>query len=254
MSQTKQLQVWADSFKEGEWFLINLAQNYYKNSFDVKYKFNFQPIITFYQDGGILFEAIVFAPYRNWSPIPSPVRKILEYGKPDVILYDPDVNQVFFAVEETAAVPTGNQSLQRLERVCFAAEQGIPFVYLVSEYGLHIDGHVRRSSIWPSYLALKLTSQYQVISLTLLYGDAQHPEDYNIGTGVHDLAEISDVIIKEWLGESVEERKRMLLKKIIRKMCDFILDQYWEISPHLPGRNLLSKDEFHEALVQRVIP
>ena len=47
---------------------------------------------------------------------------------------------VLFGVEETAAVPTGNQSLQRLERVWYATTKGVPFTYLMGEYGLRKDG------------------------------------------------------------------------------------------------------------------
>ena len=75
-------------------------------------------------------------------------------------------------------MPTGNQSLQRLERVWYAADQNIPFVYLLGKYGLHKDGNIRTTSIWPSYLALKLSTQYSIPSLTLLYGSRQNPEDY----------------------------------------------------------------------------
>src|SRR2546428_236 len=83
----------------------------------------------------------------------SKERGILEFGKPDAIIYDPVADEVLFAIEETAAVPTGNQSLQRLERVWYAASCGIPFAYLIGEYGLHKDQGVRRSSIWPVYLS-----------------------------------------------------------------------------------------------------
>jgi hypothetical protein len=249
----KSLEIWADSFKEGEWFLENVGSNYFPENYSVHYRYNFQPIFRFHVDDNTEFEAIVFGPYRNWKPNPPAIKKVLGFGKPDVVLYDRNLDQILLAVEETAAVPTGNQSLQRLERVCFAAEQGIPFVYLISEYGLHKDGGIRRSSIWPSYLALKLSSQYKVMSVTLFYSDASHPEDYSVGSGVNYLAEISYLVIAEWLGNDVIDRKKRVLERSFSEMGEFILDQYSEISPHLPGCELLYDQQFHKLLVERTI-
>jgi hypothetical protein len=249
---TKTLEVWSDSFKEGEWFLENLSTQFHLERVDRANRYNFQPVYTFYKDKIPLFVATVFGDYRGWDPVPVVIKKILDYGKPDVILYDRAKDRVFFAVEETAAVPTGNQSLQRLERVCFSAEQRIPFIYLISEYGLHKDGGVRRTSIWPSYLALKLSSQYRVPSLTLLYSDAEHPEDYSIGTGVGDLSAISYLFIQEWLGFDVKAKKKDIFSKVIRQMVEFISDQADEISPHLPGRSILTSKEVLDFIIKRI--
>lgn len=246
----RQLEVWADSFKEGEWFLDGLATQF-RGIVQKSYRYNFQPIYEFAGADNRGFMASVFGDYRGWEPLPGVIGQILDYGKPDIILYDRAADLVFFAVEETAAVPTGNQSLQRLERVHFAAAQRIPFIYLVSEYGLHIDGGVRRTSIWPSYLALKLSSQYQVPSLTLLYGDVTHPGDYLIGTGVADLISLSSLYISEWLGEDVEEEKKRLLARIFLEMGNFILSQVAEISPQMPGQQLLTSRDFLDFIALR---
>jgi len=218
---------------------------------DRTYRYNFQPVFTFLEGGVPRFAATVYGDYRGWTPLPNKVKSILEYGKPDIMLYDALTDKVFLAVEETAAVPTGNQSLQRLERVVFAAEQRIPFVYLISEYGLHKDGGVRRSSIWPSYLALKLSSQHRVPSLTLLYSDRSHPEDYSYGTGVKDLSIVSYLFIREWLGEDVKREKEDAFANIFKAMGVFISDQYEEISPYLPGRSLLLTDDVWTFVARR---
>lgn len=252
MTAVKSLEVWADSFKEGEWFLENLASKFKKERVEKDYRFNFQPVFSFYDKDAPLFTATVYGDYKAWDPIPSKIRQILDYGKPDIILYDRNKDNPFFAVEETAAVPTGNQSLQRLERVCFAAEQAVPFAYLISEYGLHKDGGVRRSSIWPAYLALKLSSQYRVPSVTLFYSDAEHPEDYSVGNGVEDLAVVSYLYVREWLGEHVKKEKERVFLRIYKEMGSFILSQADEISPQLPGHLLLLSDDFLQFIAERV--
>ena len=61
--------------------------------------------------------------------------------------YDANSREILFAVEETAATPTGNQAMQRCERQYGSARFRIPYWYLISEYGLHRDGGVRRDSI-----------------------------------------------------------------------------------------------------------
>ena len=61
--------------------------------------------------------------------------------------YDANSREILFAVEETAATPTGNQAMQRCERQYGSARFRIPHWYLISEYGLHRDGGVRRDSI-----------------------------------------------------------------------------------------------------------
>lgn len=177
----------------------------------------------------------------------------MKYGKADIIVYDPVNDRIILSVEETAAVPTGNQSLQRLERVWFAAKNKIPFAYLISEYGLHKDGGVRRSSIWPVYLALKLSSQYRIPSLTLFYGSKTSPENYTVGSGVPILTELSHIYFMEWLGYDVAENKERLLKQIFDAMCAFVLGQKKEIAVLLPGTDSLN-DTLVDLLIERVRP
>jgi len=131
------IEVWTDSFKEGEWFLQNLALKYYHGKYEISFEHNFQPIFHFAIEGERRLIAEIYGDYASWVDVPPSIKKILDYGKADIFVYDPIKHKVILSVEETAAVPTGNQSLQRLERVWFAAKNKIPFVYLISEYGLH---------------------------------------------------------------------------------------------------------------------
>jgi hypothetical protein len=246
------IEIWADSFKEGEWFLQNLALKYYHGRFEVSFRYNFQPIFHFTIEEERRLLAEVYGDYASWVGIPAPIKEILRYGKPDIIVYDPATEKVVLSAEETAAVPTGNQSLQRLERVWFAAKNKIPFVYLISEYGLHKNGGVRRSSIWPVYLALKLSSQYCVPSLTLFYGSSTSPENYSVGNGLPMLTELSHIYILEWLGYDMREKKKQLLKTIFKDMCTFIQTQTEEIAAFLPGKDILN-DELIDFLIGRVV-
>jgi len=250
--QPKRLEVWSDTFKEGEWFLETLSVRFGPGNSRCTYRHGFQPVYTFLSSGGPELEVVVYGDYDAWDPLPEPVRTLISHARPDIVLYDHATGQIILAVEETAAVPTGNQSLQRLERVWFAARQRVPFAYLVSEYGMHVDGGARRTSIWPAYLALKLSSQYRVPSLALLYGDAEHPEDYAVGAGVADLSRMAYVLVREWLGDDVAVEKRELFVRVFREMGEFIVEQAGEISPYLPGLDLLASPDFVDFIAGRV--
>jgi len=250
-SRDKIIEIWSDSFKEGEWFLQNLASTYYEDRFSVNFRYNFQPIFKFRNEDGRSFVAEVYGHYSTWTPVPDVIKNVLKYGKPDIIVYNPLNKKIILSIEETAAVPTGNQSLQRLERVWFAAKSKIPFVYLISEYGLHVDGGVRKSSIWPAYLALKLSSQYQIPSLTLFYGSLTSPENYSVGSGVSVLTELSFIYIMEWLGYNVKEEKEKLLRSLFRSMCTFVLGQAEDIAILLPGLTMMN-DTLIDFLMERV--
>jgi hypothetical protein len=248
--QSPIIEIWSDSYNEGEWFLQNLAENYYKGRYVVSYEHNFQPRFTFGLEGGKSFTAEVLGGYATWTSKPDAIDRVLAYGKPDVIVYDPRDAKIILSVEETAAVPTGNQSLQRLERVWFAARSRIPFIYLLGEYGIHINGGVRRSSIWPVYLGLKLSSQYKVPSLTLFYGSSTHPGSYSVGSGVSILTQISHTFIMEWLGHNMEAEKKKLLKKVFRDMCSFVRSQGVQMLDYVAGMDVMD-ESFIDFLVER---
>ena len=254
-SKVKNLQIWADNFKEGEW-LTNLiiSSNNNFTLVECKYKFGFQPIYII--EDTILKNKItltIFGDYDAWNPKPKKISDFLEIAKPDIIVYNHDEMNILFAVEETDAVPTGNQSLQRLERVWWAAEEKVPFIYLIPEYGLHKDGGVRTTSIWPLYLGIKLSIQYNVPSLVLLFSDKEHPEDYNYGDGLAELSKFIQLDILSWLKIDVKKEKEELIKNIFQKMGDFIKKQKDEISSYLPGEEIITNKDFLDEVIKSVV-
>lgn len=248
------LEVWADSFKEGEWFVESLL----RVTFDVidrSYRFNFQPTYRLSHTAtGVEFGVVVYGDYDGWTERPDKVTHLLNIGRPDVILLDPGEDSVLLAVEETAAVPTGNQSLQRLERVWWSAEAGVPFAYLIGEYGLHIDGGLRHSSIWPSYLGLKLSMQYQVPSVTLMYGDKEHPTSYDAGLGLDLLAKLVGLLIGQHFSLPLQDREEhQLLFTTYAEMARFVSEHADEIAHFLPGKDVMRRPEILRRIVRRVL-
>jgi hypothetical protein len=246
-----ELEIWADSFKEGE-FILERIQRVFKGS-KILHKHGFVPTLTIMINFQTI-EFFVYGYYDAWNDRPKKISNLLNYGKCDGIIYDPIADKIIFAYEETSAVPTGNQSLQRLERTWYAAHQKIPFVYLLGKFGLHKDGGTRQVSIWPSYLALKLSSQYKIPSLTLLYGSETKQEDYEEGTSMSHLQSL----IAWYLNDHFDQNSGLLdyqnlLKIIYEEMCLFIKNHYQNISKNLAGANQLSDDKLYEYLKNRAI-
>ncbi|MGY5144188.1 MAG: hypothetical protein ACW9XH_06870 [Candidatus Nitrosopumilus sp. bin_32a] len=248
-SNNMELEIWADSFKEGE-FILERIQHIFKGS-KISYIHGFVPTLSIVSNKQTI-NFIVYGYYSSWKNIPSKISTLLDFGKPDGIIYDPKTDKIILSYEETSAVPTGNQSQQRLERVWYAAREKIPFVYLLGKYGMHKDGGIRTTSIWPSYLALNLTSQYEVPSLTLLYGSKTEPENYSIGNSISHLESLIKWFLEKHLNQDPKELElETLLKKIYHEMCKFITDQYEEISDKLPGSNLLTELSLHAYLTKK---
>lgn len=127
------LEIWADSFHEGEWCCEHLAEVAKSHGYVVQkesYVHNFQPRFTFQKDEQTI-ELLVYGGYSNWNPQPASIRRLNSYAKPDVVAYDPSSGKILFSVEETAATPTGNQSPQRGERQYGAAQEKIPYWYFI---------------------------------------------------------------------------------------------------------------------------
>lgn len=244
--------VWADSFKEGEWAVNLLISNSNFKLIKKEYKYNFQPVAYIKYDGKVI-RCIVYGGYNAWKNKPASVEKFLDISRPDVMIYNATTNKLILAIEETAAVPTGNQSLQRLERVWWAAELKIPFVYLITEYGVHKDGNLRKNSIWPAYLGLKLCSQYDTPSLTMLFGDKNHPEDYDYGPGVGFLSKLMGLYLQRDLGKNVDGELKSLLMEIILDMNQFILSHKDNISKTLPGCDLLEDKKYIKYVAESIL-
>ena len=241
--------VWADSFKEGEWVIKFLLDNKYFTLKKEEFRYNFQPVYYLRTKDNKIIRFVIYGGYSAWKNKPKPVEDFLEISRPDVIIFNAKTDKIILAIEETAAVPTGNQSLQRLERVWWAAELKIPFVYLITEYGIHKDGGIRKNSIWAAYFGIKLSSQYKTPSLTLLFGNSEHPEDYQYGKGITYLAQLTNLYILKELNINVNKELETLMNNIIKDMADFILSQKIRICKNLPGSNIISDTGFINYIV-----
>jgi len=250
----KSLELWTDSFHEGEWFIENISKHFLKAS--CLYIHNFIPQYTLQFDKENSLSITIFGSYQSWKNIPNKIEKLLELGKPDIVLYDREKDEIVIAIEETAAVPTGNQALQRCERIFGSAYHHIPFAYLLPEYGMHKDGGVRRTSIWPTLLALKLSLQFQVPSISLLYSDVDNPEDYSKGTGLAVLFKYSYYLIKRHLKiltQKESEELDAIITKEITQMCGFVVSQWENIIRFFPDMADFSNKENIDMLCKRIL-
>jgi hypothetical protein len=241
---TTTIEVWADSFHEGDWACDQLARIVLEQggSHQVRYVDGFQPVHSLGL-GSLNLELIVFGSYRAWDPIPESIEELLDWGKPDFVFYDPDSADLIFAVEETAATPTGNQALQRCERQYGASRQGVPFWYLLSEYGRHLDGNLRRDSVWPTIMALKLSQDRQIPSIVLHYSDLEHPEDYDAGTGLHSLfLTLLALLRNQSIDHDPLEGVAPLLEPQFASMLDFVTSQWRQQIDHLPGADAMTSE------------
>lgn len=224
-------QLWADSFHEGDWACREIAKIVQKNGgkFEVEYLNGFIPRFK-YELNKTSFEIYVFGNYHNWEPRPSSLSKLLEWGKPDLVLIRDSDSEILIAIEETAATPTGNQALQRCERQFGAAIEGFPFWYLISEFGTHSDGGVRRDSIWPTLMGLEIMTALEVPSIVLHYSDLTNPEDYSMGSGVESLFEVFlGVVINSISKLPAMTGLEEIMTKQLNEMINFI-NATWENS------------------------
>ncbi len=248
----KYLEVWADSFHEGVWCCNNIGNYFKKNGFKIKkeYLYGFQPFYTFYNDEDII-ELVVYGSYKSWNPLPDKIKDLLEWGKPDFILFDPVSNEIVFAVEETAATPTGNQATQRCERQYGSAKAKIPYWYFISEFGQHIDGGIRRDSIWPTIAALKLTILNNTPCVVLHYSDENNVESYESGEGLELLFSSLFKITNNYVNnKNIYDGLESNLEKQYRLMLNFVISQWDRMIDYLPGQELLKEQSTSVELVK----
>lgn len=252
----KEIEIWADSFHEGVWCCKNTCSKLRTAgfSYDMKYINGFIPCFNVYLGSNKVLEMSVYGSYKSWDPIPSIIKDLISTGKPDFIAYDPEKEKILFAVEETAATPTGNQAMQRLERQYGSARAHIPYWYFVSEYGEHVDGHVRRDNIWPSIAAIKLSIYYRVPSIVLHYSDIDNIEDYAAGNGLDflflSIARILENVIKGYEPLSSMES---LISNQYYEMLKFILSEFNNVIDFLPSENLLKSFSTASSLARQVL-
>lgn len=239
--QTINLEIWSDSFHEGDWCCANIAGIFRSLGWAVSsgYVNGFQPCYTICTQHYQL-NLLVYGSYRSWSPLPSKIRDILEWGKPDFIAYDALKDMVLFAVEETAATATGNQTAQRCERQYGSLRFGVPYWYLVSEYGMHIDGGARRDSIWPVIAALKLSIRLRTPCVVVHYSDIDNLEDYQAGKGLHMLfTSLCTMLNSYCLGYPVLNYMKQLLTEQYQDMLHFLLSQWGRNVDFLPSLDMI---------------
>ncbi len=247
-----ELEFWADSFHEGDWACQNLIKIHKAHGGHVEfsYKHGFLPIYKFYFEKYTLI-ITVYGSYKSWAPLPESIADLIIWGKPDLIIYDPVKELIILAVEETAAVPTGNQALQRCERLYGSAQAKIPFWYLLAEYGLHKDGSVRRDSIWPSIMAIKLTMLLRTPSIVLHYADVENPEGYDFGTGVSVLFNaIYRILLNRINDKEVLDDMQDVIKEHYEDVLRFIDSQHEKIIDYLPGTEFINTPKKRASLAK----
>lgn len=247
----KHIELWADSFHEGVWAADGVVGHLPGVHVVRSHALGFIPRYTITLPGGNCLDVDVFGGYGNWVSLPTTVKALLDWGKPDIVAYCPETDSVLFAVEETAAVPTGNQALQRCERMHGAGMAGVPFWYLLSQYGTHVDEGVRQASPWPALMALALTESFRIPSLVLFYSSQLAPEDYAVGQGQAQLFRVLAKLTanfaadQELLSDLQDE-----LEAQYQSLVDFVLDTHENVTDFLPGEEVLADPETPHVLAR----
>ena len=248
MAEELNLEFWSDSFHEGNWACEELACFF--ELVGLEYLDGFIPSYTYKIPDGSKINITVYGSYRNWSPLPNKIRELLDWGKPDLVIYHPATDKIVLAMEETAAIPTGNQALQRCERIFGSARLKIPFWYLIGEFGVHKDGGTRRDSIWPTILSIRLSNVYKTPCITLHYSDKENPEDYTIGEGVKTLFQSISIFILEHFGRATKVDLFNILHPQYEKMNLFVNSQWKSLISYMPLSDKLLDEKVNLELVQ----
>lgn len=249
----KEIEIWADSFHEGMWGCDNICEYLEKQGYNYKidYLDGFIPHYQFFQGDKLVLDIVVYGSYKSWNPIPKKISELIDWGKPDFVAYSPSDDKILFAVEETAATPTGNQAMQRCERQYGSARLRIPYWYFVSEYGEHADGGVRRDNIWPSIAAIKLSIIKKTLCLVLHYSDLENVEDYNSGSGLNLLfSSLSKIVMNYIANIEILSNLEELITLQYKEMMTFITSQWENVIDFLPSKQLLEKDETAKSLAR----
>lgn len=248
----KEIEMWADSFHEGSWACEHIVKYFQEKEYKVELSHEQGFIPVYYlTNSNNKFKLIVYGSYKTWSPLPRKIKELLSWGKPDFLAYDKSKDEILFAVEETAATPTGNQATQRCERQYGSSRKKIPYWYLVSEFGLHGDGGVRRDSIWPTLAAIKLTMHFRTPCVVLHYSDIDNVEDYQSGTGVENLFSILSHLIENHIDDiPLFDGTEKNLTIQYKEMTDFILSQWDRVIDYLPSKNILKEHNVARSLTR----
>ncbi len=246
------LEIWADSFHEGTWCCDNISNYFEQNGYNIEKNFimNFIPQYIITKDSFKL-TLVVYGSYKSWTPIPKKIEELIEWGKPDFILYDPIKDEIVFAVEETAATPTGNQATQRCERQYGSARARIPYWYFISEFGMHNDGGVRKDSIWPTIAAVKLTMIRQVPCVVIHYSDENNVENYNFGEGMKELfSSLYKITENYYYNKDIYNDLEENLIRQYNKMLQYIISESPRMIDYLPNKDIISNPNTPKEIVK----
>jgi len=243
MHNVPEIELWADSFHEGTWAAEGIISSIEKICYSRNNSLGFIPQYHV-SSAGWKLNITVFGGYGNWPHIPEKISELIQWGKPDIIAYDRKNDKILFAVEETAAVPTGNQALQRCERMHGAGMMKVPFWYLLSQYGTHADEGIRQASPWPALMSMGITKLQRTPNLVLLYSSENEPEDYSKGEGKQQLFSVLATIIVNFAEDKpILRNTERQLEIQYRSMLNFISDTIGNVSDFIPGENELTAKE-----------
>lgn len=131
--------------------------------------------------------------------------------------------------------------MQRCERQYGSSRFCIPYWYLISEFGVHKDGNIRRDSIWPTIAALKLSILQKTPCIVLHYSDINNPEDYEHGSGVHLLfASLLEILLNHAASKPSLQGLQILLEKQYLHMLAFLNSQWKKIIDFLPSQDRIA--------------
>ena len=214
------LEAWGDNQFEVEWALKDIANQAKDWKGKIERLQGFIPRLIL-QKRGITLVITGYGGYRFWSNLPKPMDEILKQGKVDVILYDRGADKMFFALEDTSATATGNQSQQRAERVAGMARGGVPVAYLLPAFAKKAsDGGTRKPNLWVPIMTLNLISTYGVPALTFYYGTREAPDDKRAGDGAEALGQMMWASVLKHI--DIANDASSLLKVQIGRMLDEI--------------------------------
>ena len=237
----RKVELWCDSFHEGALAAEGILKQWPTAVVTRSQRLGFIPQYSL-QLGQVRLELEVFGGYGNWNDLPKNIRELLDWGKPDIVGYDRSTDTMLFAVEETAAVPTGNQALQRCERMHGAGTMKVPFWYLLSQFGTHVDEGTRQASPWPALMAIALTATFRTPNIVLLYSSEASPEDYAAGEGMTQLFRMLAKMLENFatatmLLNGLDDQ----LSSHFASMLRFVGDTYSNVTNFLPHAELLAE-------------
>ncbi len=251
----KELEIWADSFHEGQWCCENIALIMKKFGFSVQqdYLHGFQPFFIMTKND-IKFQFVVYGSYKSWNNRPQKIDDLIEWGKPDFVIYDAQKDNLILAVEETAATTTGNQALQRCERQYGSSRFKIPYWYLLSEYSIHSDGGIRKDSIWPIVAAIKLSILNTTPCLVVHYSDENNLENYSAGKGFNLLfMSIAKLIINYVMDRFKYTDMEDLICEQYSDMLSFIAKQWDNIVDYMPDIDMINNKDTAKEITNYIL-